>query len=180
MPRAGDGTYTLPSGNPVQTGTIIEAAWANATLADIASELNNVVTRDGLLGPTIPMEFPSGTINSPGLTFNAESTLGVYRKAAGTLAFVANGLELLELSGGAANFSGDISGVEGVFTGDVSGAKGTFSGEIAGPSLKLGANWTLVLSGTTLQFKYGGTLVAQLTSAGAFTAKNDVIRNTSL
>lgn len=60
MPRDLSGNYTLPLGNPVITDTIIETAWANSTMSDVAVQLNNVVTRDGKLGPTsnVPM---SGT-----------------------------------------------------------------------------------------------------------------------
>lgn len=43
----GSGTYNLPSGNPVVTGTTISTTWANTTLSDIASALTNCVTRDG-------------------------------------------------------------------------------------------------------------------------------------
>lgn len=43
----GSGTYTLPAGNPVVTGTTISSSWANTTLSDIASALTNCVTRDG-------------------------------------------------------------------------------------------------------------------------------------
>ena len=43
----GSGTYSLPAGNPVTTGTTISSTWANSTLSDIASALTNCVTRDG-------------------------------------------------------------------------------------------------------------------------------------
>jgi len=52
MPRDVSGNYTLPIGNPVVSGTIIDVAWANPTMADVAVQLNNVLTRDGLLGAT--------------------------------------------------------------------------------------------------------------------------------
>ena len=55
MPRDLSGTYTLPAGNPVVTGTIIDVAWANPTMADIAIQLNNVMTRSGILPATADM-----------------------------------------------------------------------------------------------------------------------------
>ena len=59
MSRNGSGTYNLPAGNPVVTGTTISSTWANNTLADIASALTGSVASDG---QTIPSaNLPMGT-----------------------------------------------------------------------------------------------------------------------
>ena len=47
MSRNGSGTYNLPAGNPVVTGTVISSTWANNTLNDIASALTGSVATDG-------------------------------------------------------------------------------------------------------------------------------------
>ena len=47
MSRNGTGTYSLPAGNPVVTGTSISSTWANTTLSDIASALTGSVAADG-------------------------------------------------------------------------------------------------------------------------------------
>jgi len=47
MSRNGSGTYTLPAGNPVVTGTTISTTWANNTLNDIAATLTDSVAADG-------------------------------------------------------------------------------------------------------------------------------------
>jgi len=47
MSRNGSGTYTLPAGNPVVTGTTISTTWANNTLNDIAASLTDSVAADG-------------------------------------------------------------------------------------------------------------------------------------
>jgi hypothetical protein len=47
MPFNGSGTYTLPAGNPVTTGTTISSTTTNSTNSDIATALSNCVTRDG-------------------------------------------------------------------------------------------------------------------------------------
>jgi len=47
MSRNGSGTYTLPAGNPVVTGTTISSTWANNTLGDIQSALTGSVASDG-------------------------------------------------------------------------------------------------------------------------------------
>lgn len=53
MPRDGSGNYTLPSGNPVVTNTIISSnGWANPTLSDIASAITQSLSRDGQTTPT--------------------------------------------------------------------------------------------------------------------------------
>jgi len=47
MSRNGSGTYSLPSGNPVVSGTTITSAWANTTLSDMASALTGSLASDG-------------------------------------------------------------------------------------------------------------------------------------
>jgi len=57
MSRNGSGTYSLPAGNPVVTGTTISSTVHNATLADLAAEMTNSLAKDGQTVPTanIPM-----------------------------------------------------------------------------------------------------------------------------
>jgi hypothetical protein len=85
MPRDLSGNYTLPGGNPVVGGTIIDVAWANPTMEDIAVQLNNVFTRDGLLGPLAPWKLTDGVQAAPSLTFNSELGLGLFRESQGVL-----------------------------------------------------------------------------------------------
>ena len=47
MSRNGSGTYNLPAGNPVVTGTTISSTWANNTLTDIATAITGSVAADG-------------------------------------------------------------------------------------------------------------------------------------
>jgi len=47
MSRNGSGTYSLPAGNPVVTGTTITSTWANTTLADISNALTGSLASDG-------------------------------------------------------------------------------------------------------------------------------------
>jgi microcystin-dependent protein len=47
MSRNGSGTYILPVGNPVVTGTTISSNWANTTLSDMATALTGSVAADG-------------------------------------------------------------------------------------------------------------------------------------
>ena len=59
MARNGSGTYNLPSGNPVTTGTTISSTWANNTLSDMATALTGSVASDGQTTPTANL--PMGT-----------------------------------------------------------------------------------------------------------------------
>lgn len=47
MSRNGSGTYSLPVGNPVVTGTTISSTWANNTLTDISNALTGSLSADG-------------------------------------------------------------------------------------------------------------------------------------
>jgi len=57
MSRNGSGSYSLPAGNPVTTGTTISSTTHNNTLADIASALTDSLAKDGQTTPTanLPM-----------------------------------------------------------------------------------------------------------------------------
>lgn len=47
MPYNGSGTYSLPAGNPVVTGTTISSSTHNSTQSDIATALSTCLTKDG-------------------------------------------------------------------------------------------------------------------------------------
>lgn len=79
MPRSGSGTYSLPSGNPVVTGTTIEATWANNTLSDIATAMTDSLSRSGQGGMTAAFRAADGTSSVPGVSFSNETTTGLYR-----------------------------------------------------------------------------------------------------
>jgi len=121
MSRNGSGTFTLVSGNPVVTGTVISSTWANNTLADIASALTQSLAADGQTPVTanIPM-------NSKKLTGLANPTT-----AGDALAYGG------PVSGTTGAFSGAVSGTTGTFSGAVSGTTGTFSGALAGGDLTI-------------------------------------------
>lgn len=98
MPRDISGNYTLPAGNPVVDGTIIDSVWANTTMTDVANQLNNVLTRDGVLPATNPIKFASGSAAAPSITFTAEPASGFYRDSAGVLGVAIGGASKALLS----------------------------------------------------------------------------------
>jgi microcystin-dependent protein len=61
MPRDSQGLYTLPAGNPVTPGTLIEAEWANPTMGDIAQALTNSLPRDGSAPMVAPLTLANST-----------------------------------------------------------------------------------------------------------------------
>ena len=62
MSRNGSGTYTLPAGNPVVTGTTISSTWANNTLTDIATALTGSLSADGQTTATGALKMGSNKI----------------------------------------------------------------------------------------------------------------------
>ena len=65
MPYNGSGTFTLPAGNPVVTGSTISSATTNTTNNDLANGLSNAVTRNGQSPPTANL--PMGNFKLTGL-----------------------------------------------------------------------------------------------------------------
>jgi len=82
MSRNGSGTYTLPAGNPVVSGTVIATTWANNTMNDLASAMTDSVAADGQTPMTGPLNMNSnkvtnlatGTISGDGINFTQFNT----------------------------------------------------------------------------------------------------------
>jgi hypothetical protein len=64
MSRNGSGTYSLPAGNPVVSGTTVTTTWANTTLNDIASSLTGSVASDGQTPMTGALNMGSNKITT--------------------------------------------------------------------------------------------------------------------
>ena len=118
MPRNASGTYTLPAGNPVVSGNIIEAAWANSTMSDMATELTNSLSRSGAGGMTGAFRAADGSASVPGVAFGAETTTGFYRASTNDVRFViaTNELQRWTASGTAITGTMSVSGAA-TFTG---------------------------------------------------------------
>jgi len=85
MPRDASGNYTLAAGNPVTSGTIIRASWANTTLPDIADALTNSLSRNGNGGMLSPLKLADGTVLLPSMAFTNSINTGLYLAAAGDM-----------------------------------------------------------------------------------------------
>lgn len=72
MPRNGAGTYSLPAGNPVVTGTVISSTVQNDTMSDVATALTNSIAKDGQTTPTANL--PMGGYKLTGLGAGTTTT----------------------------------------------------------------------------------------------------------
>ena len=98
MPRNSSGTYSLPSGNPVQSGTLIDATWANNTLNDLANEMTDSLSRTGEGGMLAPFRLADGVQATPGLAFTNEPSTGLYRAGTNEMWAVVGGAQQLQFT----------------------------------------------------------------------------------
>lgn len=97
MPRNSTGKFTLPIGNPVATGTVIESEWANNTMDDIATAMSDALDTGGTNGMKAPFKLYDGVVGAPGLAFTLEPATGFYRKSSGVVGFAVQGVQVLEI-----------------------------------------------------------------------------------
>jgi hypothetical protein len=98
MPRDSSGNYTLPTGNPVVTGTVVSSSWANTTMTDIANVLTASLDRSGNGGMLVGFKLTDGTVGAPGLAFTNEPTTGLWRQSANTLGITIGGTNQITLT----------------------------------------------------------------------------------
>ena len=65
MSRDGSGSYSLPAGQPVVTGTVISSTVFNTFASDVASALTASIAKDGQTTPTA--DLPMGTFKHTGV-----------------------------------------------------------------------------------------------------------------
>ena len=158
MPFNGSGTYSLPAGNPVGTGTTISSSTTNNTNTDIATALTNCLTRDGQSTPSANL--PMNAMKLTGLaagTSNGDSVRYEQLTAAAAL--------FLPLAGG--TMTGNIVFNAGqTIAGYVPLAGGTMTGDIVFNSTQAFGLWT---TKTTTYTAVNGDRVLADTSSAAFT-----------
>ncbi len=94
--RNTSGVNSLPSGNPVVSGTTITSANENAFRADVSTELTNSLDRQGRGAMLAPLQLDNGTVAAPSLTFGTDADTGLYRVAANNPAIAAGGVKVFE------------------------------------------------------------------------------------
>lgn len=100
MPRNASGVFTLVAGNPVVSGTIIDSVWANGTLADVATEMTDSLSRSGKGGATAPIKFANGSATTPGVAFTNDVNSGMYLAGAGDVRISASSQNIARFNGG--------------------------------------------------------------------------------
>lgn len=103
--RNASGTYSLPAGNPVTTGTTITSTWANTTLSDISTELTSSLDRSGRGSMLAALKLYGGSLATPGLSFSSETNSGLFRNAAGDIRFGVGGNLIQKWTTGGVAFS---------------------------------------------------------------------------
>jgi hypothetical protein len=155
MPRASDGTVTLPVGNPIVAGTTSNSDQMNATITDLASMIEDSLSRSGKGGMTAPLRFGNGTVSAPGISFDSESGSGLYREVAGQISgqigmAVLGVLRSLWTATGEA-ITGILSATGNVLTGGYFGPTTTTAATVKGLSADGGAAVGVVVdNGTAL------------------------------
>lgn len=120
MSRNSAGTYTLPAGNPVVSGTTITPTWANTTLSDLATELTNSLDRAGRGAMTAPLALPNGAAGAPALTFGTDPDTGLYRAGSDDVRMQVDGTQAQQWSAagvaipGTAAVTGAVTAAAGV------------------------------------------------------------------
>ena len=167
--RNSSGTYTLPTGNPVVSGTTITSTWANATLGDIKTELTDSLSRSGKGGMTAPLRCAPGSASAPTYSWTAETASGLYRNGAGDIRMAVGSADAQTWSGYGATVPGTLVvggtlGVTGAATlaGVSAGAVSAASAAISGAA---SVGTTLAVTGaTTLTGGVAGNLAVSGTT----------------
>jgi hypothetical protein len=113
-PRANDGTVTLPVGNPVVAGTAISADVHNNTVADLASMIEDSLSRSGKGSMAAAMEFADGSDGTPSITFGSDKNSGFYRVGADNIGVTLGGSKKVDFLTTGMSVAGN-----GYFSGDV-------------------------------------------------------------
>lgn len=175
MARNGSGTYNLPAGNPVVTGTTISSTWANNTLSDMATALTGSLSSDGQTTPSANL--PMGNFAHTGVSNATVRTMyasaGQVQDGGLTYLTTVSGTDVITATG-AVGMSAYVTGQKFTFI-----AAGTNTGVATLNINSIGAkaitkNGTTVLaagdivSGAAIEVFYDGTEF-QLTTAAAGT-----------
>lgn len=141
--RNSGGTYSLPTGNPVVTGTTITSTWANATLSDLATEMTDSLNRSGKGGMLAVLKGVAGADGGPAFSFTADPDTGVYRIAANQLGLSTGGVTT-SLTSTQAVFPGSVSCSDVAASGD-----GGFAGSLRAVGAITGAAGATLTQSTT-------------------------------
>ena len=138
MSRNGSGTYVLPTGNPVVTGTTITSNWANTTFSDVATALTGSIAADGQTPMTGPLAMGNNKIT------------GVADGTASSDVATVNQISNPNITGGSIDGTpiGNISPSTGKFTTLSANAGATLAGTCTAPTVTPGSDNTTKIATT--------------------------------
>ena len=98
--RNSSGTYSLPAGNPVVSGTTINSTVHNNTMSDLATEVTDSLSRSnkGAMLGNLELVAGADTAASPALTWDGDEDMGLYRIGADNFGFATGGTKRGELA----------------------------------------------------------------------------------
>jgi hypothetical protein len=85
MARNSGGTYSLTTGQPVSSGSVISSTTFNTLTGDLATEMTDSLSRSGKGGMLAALRGVDGTVSAPALSFTNETGSGWFRESAGVL-----------------------------------------------------------------------------------------------
>jgi len=97
MTRDANGNYTLAAGNPPTSGTNVTVTWAANTMDDIATEIQDSLSRSGKGGMSAALKLDAGSVSLPGMSWVSETNSGFYRIASARFGFAVAGVIAVEL-----------------------------------------------------------------------------------
>jgi hypothetical protein len=124
--RNSSGTYSLPAGQPVVSGTTISSTVHNALASDLATELTSSLDRSGRGAMLAPLQLSNGTVAAPSLTFGTDADTGLYRVSANQLGITAGGVKVAGCTATGVNFPLGIAATQA--TADTSAITATGNG----------------------------------------------------
>jgi hypothetical protein len=141
--RNSGGTYSLPSGQPVVSGTTISSSVFNTLTADLSTEITSSLDRSGRGAMLAPLQCSNGTVSLPSLTFGTDPDTGLYRIGANNPGFAAGGVKVWECAATGCTFplllavTGAQTNAAGITVtqSTTNGAAGTFTGNGSGDGL---------------------------------------------
>ena len=161
MSRNGSGTYTLPAGNPVVTGTTISSTWANSTLTNIASALTDSLAADGQTTATGNLKMGNNRITglADGIAATDAASLAQVTSAVAITGGTINGTTIGATTPATGKFTTlEATGVTTVQAGTVSAPAITTTGD---------TNTGIFFpAADTISFSEGGAEAMRITSAG--------------
>jgi hypothetical protein len=176
MSRNGTGTYNLPAGNPVVTGTTITTTWANSTLTDISTALTGSVASDGQTPITGALQMGSNKITNLADPTNAQDAATKAYVDAKTNGTSAGSFTNLAYTGTLTGGTGVVNIGSGQVYKDASGnvGIGTSSPNSAGVSLACTLNASNSTTGGIFELNGAGTRYSYLFSNASNTVLSSV------